>query len=79
MVDLEQLAHIADDDFAVDQLQTVEWRHGTSGILDIEVFALNGSVDCLFDFHLALQHIVDGEGGNLASRQLHEPFVDDFG
>ena len=78
-VGLQQLAHIADDDLAVDELEAVERRQGARRVLDVEELALDGLVDNLLDLYLALQHVVDGEAGDVVAREADELAVDGLG
>ena len=61
-VDFEELAHVLDDDLAVDELEAVERRHRAQRVGDVEELALDGVVDSLFDLDGALQEIVEHRG-----------------
>ena len=45
----------------------------------MEEFALDGVVDDLFDLHLTLEHVVDGEAGDVGAGETDEAAVDGLG
>ena len=68
-VEFDELAHVLDDDFAVDELQSVEGRHGSRRILDVEELDLDGLVDGALDVDDVLEQAVEVEGCYLATSE----------
>ena len=90
-VEFNELAYIFDDDLAVDELQSVEGRHGSRWILDVEELDLDGLVDGALDVNDVLEQAVEVEGcylttserlveelGGLVEDVTEEAVVDEF-